>query len=101
MKQVIHDLYSGDEIETLDLQWDQDWKPTEGKKPMEALFRFAGKRTGNWNELCDAITDLMLVNGRKINGAIFGARLNGEWIYLSQIADGLVASMIRQWEMVA
>ena len=96
MKQIIHDLYSGDEIETLEFGWDQTWKPTPDKDPFKVLSEWVTFHKGTWEGLCDALADLMVVNGQKINGATIGARLNGEWLYLDQIVEGVVANALRQ-----
>lgn len=95
MTQVIHDFMSGDEVDSLEFTWDANWKPQEGKDPWQVLFDFT-KGQRNWDSACDAIADLMLVNGQKISGATLGARMNGEWIYLTQIVDGVLTNALRQ-----
>lgn len=99
MKQVIHDFYSGEETSTLDFQWDQTWKPTEGKDPFAALFRFCKGEPCGWSELTEAITDLMTVNGQKITSATLDAQLRGEWLYLAQIVEGIVANAVKQFQL--
>lgn len=98
MKQIIHDFYSGEEVDSLDFEWDAKYIAPDDWKPLKVLSVFFSENKGDWDTLCRAVTDLTLINGEKMSPATFGARINGEWIYMWQIVEGLCLNAARAFE---
>ena len=98
MNQIITAIYSGenDENDTLDFQWDANWRPKHGPNPFKALSDFELTKKGNWDELCAALVELMTVNGQKMSAAELSTRLRGKWVYMVEIVEGVIASAMRQ-----